>query len=130
MQQNCLFFICTGLFNDRVSSFLVKGGKTMRSTGYNSENEVKRTITVELTNAELQIICNTFFYAVDYMKNDFPYIEDQDFWELRADLYGVLCFVDSGVIPKDDKALKDLQSKVIELRERRCDKIVHEQAVM
>lgn len=30
----------------------------MRSTGYNSGNNGKRAITVELTNDELQMICN------------------------------------------------------------------------
>lgn len=87
----------------------------MKSTGYNSGNNGKRTITVELTNDELQMICNTFYYAVNDLR-DFPYKENLDFCELRADLYGILCFVNSGVIPKDDKALEDLQSKVIELR--------------
>lgn len=92
----------------------------MRSTGYkvtNTGSNGKSTITVELTNDELQLICNTFFYAANDLK-DFPYKEDLDFCELRADLYGILCFVNSGVIPKYDEALKDLQSKVIELRKR------------
>lgn len=89
----------------------------MRSTGYNSGNNGKRAITIELTNDELQLICNTFFYAANDLK-DFPYKEDLNFCELRADLYGILCFVNSGNIPKNDEALKDLQSKVIELRNR------------
>lgn len=87
----------------------------MRSIGYNSENNGKRTITVELTNDELQMISNTFFYAANDLK-DFPYKEDLNFCELRADIYGILCFVNSGVIPKNDLALKTLQSQVIELR--------------
>lgn len=43
----------------------------MRSTEYTSGRNGKRNITIELTNDELQMICNTFFYAAEDLES-FP----------------------------------------------------------
>ena len=93
----------------------------MRSTEYTSGRNGKRNITIELTNDELQMICNTFFYAAEDLES-FPYKENYQFCELRADLYGILCFVNSGVIPRNDGALEELQAKVIELWKKEHEK--------
>ena len=62
-----------------------------------------------------------FFYAAEDLES-FPYKEDYQFCELRADLYGILCFVNSGVIPRNDGALEGLQAKVIELWKKEHEK--------